>query len=74
MCYGTENTHVFDSGGHSWKRDWGGFKCRKCKLTANSNADTKPYTCGLIAPEGWNGPLDCITLSNRLLVMMVMSE
>lgn len=74
MCYGSENTHVFDSGGHVWKRDWDGFRCRKCKLRAHVNRDMKPYACDLIRPEGWDGLLDCASLFDRLLVMKVMGE
>jgi hypothetical protein len=79
MCYGAENTHVFDSGGHDWKRHgtWDKlFVCRKCKLTAHGHKHqgSKPYACDLIAPDGWDGPLSCAALSDRLLVAQVMKE
>ena len=76
MCYGSENTHVFDSS-HNWgHRYWPGvFQCRKCGLTAHGRlGNTKPYACELIVPEKWDGPLDCVTLANMLLVMKVMNE
>ena len=78
MCYGAKNTHVFDGSGHDWirHRSWSRlFRCTKCELTAHAHAhewDNRPYSCNLIRPEGWDGPLDCVTMSNRLLVMGIM--